>query len=92
MSQFFGAAVKNATVINPVRHGKNIIGASKELYNPTAPPVPITPGPPTVDQSLIDREAQDTMRRRRGRAANVIAGDAAVPGASLAVNTLLGGG
>lgn len=92
MSNIFSSAMKNATVFNPIEHRKNIFHATKEIYDPSTPPVPVTPGPPTVDQSLIDQEAQDTIRRRRGRSANVIAGDASVPSSSLAVSTLLGGG
>lgn len=39
------------------------------------PPAPVeVPKTPIVDQVIVDREAADTMKRRRGRAATVLAG------------------
>jgi len=57
------------------------------------PPKPIEmPVQPKVDQAVIDREAGDMLRRRRGRAATVLntgsSGD--VPMGSVATKTLLG--
>lgn len=48
-----------------------------------------------VDQSLIDQQTADYARKRRGRAATVLAGDTSselgsLPSSSLAVKQLLG--
>lgn len=59
---------------------------------PKLPPVQPTPTAPQVDQMVIDTESADRARRRRGRAATTLAGDAKVSPGSLAVTTLLGGG
>lgn len=61
------------------------------LFSPSVPKIEPPPPPPQVDQATIDREAFDLARKRRGRAATVIAGDAGpvAPG-SLAAKTLLG--
>lgn len=61
------------------------------LFSPSTPKAPMPIAQPTVDQTLVDREAQDMARRRRGRAATVLAGDAKVPDQSLAAKQLLGG-
>lgn len=57
------------------------------------PPAPIEmPKTPVVDQTIIDREMADVMRRRRGRAASVIAGESGgmmAPGA-VGTKSLLG--
>lgn len=43
---------------------------------PPPPPAPIEmPKTPVVDQTIVDREQADVMRRRRGRAATIIAGE-----------------
>lgn len=55
------------------------------------PKIPAPIPEPQVDQTLIDREAQDMARRRRGRTATVLAGDSPVPQQSLAKTALLGG-
>ena len=69
------------------------IGAAGSAYAATRPlPKPQElPKAPTVDQSTVDREAQDLAMRRRGRAATVLAGDASAPAGSVAVKQLLGG-
>jgi hypothetical protein len=55
------------------------------------PPKPIEmPAQPKVDQAVIDREAGDMMRRRRGRAATVLNTGGDVPAGSVATKTLLG--
>lgn len=57
------------------------------------PPAPIEmPKTPIVDQTIIDREMADVMKRRRGRAASVIAGESGgmmAPGA-VGAKSLLG--
>ena len=57
------------------------------------PPAPIEmPKTPVVDQTIIDREMADVMKRRRGRAASVIAGESGgmmAPGA-VGTKSLLG--
>lgn len=58
---------------------------------PKIPKVQAPPPPPTVDDASVTRQAQDMARRRRGSAANVLAGDAQVAPGSVAVKTLLGG-
>lgn len=61
------------------------------LFSPKLPAVQAPPPTPQVDQGLVDRQAQDYARRRRGAAANILAGDAGAPaGGSVAVKTLLG--
>lgn len=61
---------------------------------PKAPPPPQiieAPKAPVVDQSVIDRQQADTLARRRGRAATVMAGSSgAVESGSLAKKSLLG--
>jgi len=55
--------------------------------DPVAPPAP----PATSDAALAGDQAADRLRRRRGTAATIIAGDtAAVPQSSVATKTLLG--
>lgn len=57
---------------------------------PAAQPV-VTP---QVDQSLVDQQAADMARKRKGRAANVLVGDAdpsTLGASSLATKQLLGG-
>ena len=57
------------------------------------PPKPVEmPVQPKVDQAVIDREAGDMIRRRRGRAATVLntGGSGDVPAGSVATKTLLG--
>lgn len=46
-----------------------------EIFSPRQPAVPITPPSPLMDQSIIDRQAADLARKRKGVAANIIAGD-----------------
>lgn len=61
------------------------------LFKPKMPAVQTPPPAPQVDQATINREAQDLARRRRGRAATVLAGDTgAAPAGSVAVKQLLG--
>lgn len=56
--------------------------------DPSPPPVV---QPPVVDKDVVDREAQDLARRRRGRAATILAGDTGpVAAGSVAVKQLLG--
>jgi hypothetical protein len=59
------------------------------LFSPKIPKMQEPPPPPMVDQSVINREAMDLARRRRGRAATVLAGDTGTSG-SVAVKSLLG--
>lgn len=55
------------------------------------PPKPVeTPVTQKVDQSLIDREMADKLKKRRGRAATVLAGDAQPDAASVSAKQLLG--
>jgi hypothetical protein len=61
------------------------------LFSPKMPAVQPPPPVPMVDQGTITREAQDLAMRRRGRAANVLAGDTGpAPSGSVAVKSLLG--
>lgn len=54
------------------------------------PPAPTAPPAVTDTQTAVDNEAQ-RLRRRRGTAATVLAGDSATVGASsVATKTLLG--
>lgn len=54
------------------------------------PPAPTAPPAVTDTQAAVEQES-DRLRRRRGTAATVLAGDTAtVPGASVATKTLLG--
>lgn len=57
------------------------------------PPRPIEmPRAPTVDQTTVERDRADMMRRRRGRAATVLTGGdtGGVAAGSVATKTLLG--
>ena len=57
--------------------------------SPSPPPVVQAP---VVDQDVVNREADDLARRRRGRAATILAGDTGpAPAGSVAVKQLLGG-
>lgn len=47
------------------------------LFSPSAPAMQAPPPVPQADQATIDREAADLARRRRGRAATVLAGNQA---------------
>jgi hypothetical protein len=49
------------------------------------------PADPKVDQAQLDRESDLIARRRRGRAATVIAGDQAPAQSSVAAKAVLGG-
>lgn len=60
------------------------------LFSPSVPEIKPPPPQPMVDKATTDREAQDLARRRRGRAATVLAGDTSVPSGSVAVKQLLG--
>lgn len=61
------------------------------IFSPSTPSVQAPPPTPQVDQNTITREAQDLMRRRRGRAATIVAGDQAdVLQGSVAAKQLLG--
>lgn len=75
-------------------HAYNPIKATKNDWSAlTSAPKNTTPLPtamPTVDQALIDQQLGDIVRRRKGRAATVMAGDSQVPAGSLAAQTLLG--
>lgn len=53
------------------------------------PQAPDVPGIPYVDQAVIDRQTADLARRRRGVAANEIAGNA---GLGTTMTPVLGGG
>lgn len=67
------------------------LAAGSTAYAATRkPPQPQKILEPTVDKSVIDREAQDLAMRRRGRAATVLAGDSTAPPGSVAVKQLLG--
>lgn len=60
---------------------------------PPPPPAPVQmPVTPIVDRTIIDREAADMARRRKGRAATILAGDTgpSMPEGSVATKTLLG--
>lgn len=67
------------------------------LFKPKAPKPPAPPAPPpptpTVDDAYMSSEAEDKLRRRRGRAATVLSettqGELATP-ATTAATTLLG--
>lgn len=61
------------------------------IFNPTPPKMPKPVELPTVDQTLIDRQAQDLARRRRSRAQSTVAGDTGIPSSALASKQLLGG-
>ena len=62
-------------------------GSSPKLPDP---PKPTAPPAVTDTQTTVDTEAE-RLRRRRGTAATVLAGETAtVPGASVATKTLLG--
>lgn len=61
------------------------------IFNPKTPSVQAPPPVPQADKAVTDREAEDLARRRRGRAATVLAGDASAPAGSVAVKNLLGG-
>jgi hypothetical protein len=64
---------------------------SKPKMPPPPPPVEM-PQAAKVDEAQIDRERGDMMRRRRGRAATVLAtgtGEGVAPG-SVATKSLLG--
>lgn len=62
-------------------------GSSPKLPDP---PAPTAPPAVTDTQTAVDNEAQ-RLRRRRGTAATVLAGDTATVGASsVATKTLLG--
>lgn len=91
MSSMLSGAFKAATTVNPFVKAKRIMGLH-DMIGGSGPPVAAVPGPPTVNQDLIDQEAQDTARRRKGNAATVLTGNASVPQSSLAVTQLLGGG
>lgn len=56
-------------------------------------PAPVVPTP-TVDQSRMDQDRADIMRRRRGRAATVLAGKdgggSDLPAGAVAAKSLLG--
>lgn len=58
------------------------------------PKIPATPAPvptPVVDQSVVDRQAADVMRRRKGSAATVTgAGELGTTSGSVAAKSLLG--
>lgn len=57
------------------------------------PPAPIEmPKTPVVDQTIIDRDQADVMRRRRGRAATMLTGSEGgmVSSGNVAAKTLLG--
>lgn len=63
-----------------------LIGGTPELKAPDAPP-----GAPTIDQAAMQEDQARKLRRRRGRAANILAGDDAGAGApGTATKTLLG--
>lgn len=56
----------------------------------TPAPSPVV-APPVVDKDVVNREANDLALKRRGRAAQVLAGDTGpVPQGSVAVKQLLG--
>lgn len=53
-------------------------------------PSPVV-APPVVDKDVVNREADDLAIRRRGRAAQMLAGDTTgAPASSVAVKQLLG--
>ncbi len=47
---------------------------SRPSVPPPPPPVEM-PRTPIVDKAIVERNAADMLRRRRGRAATVLAGD-----------------
>lgn len=56
-----------------------------------SPKPPKVVPPPVVDEDVVNREAQDMARRRRGRAATILAGDTGpAPAANVSVKALLG--
>jgi hypothetical protein len=67
----------------------------KPKSQPAPAPVEV-PKTPIVDQVIVDREAADTMKRRRGRAATILAGaenmggGAAVDPSAVSAKKLLG--
>ena len=42
--------------------------------SPKVPNIPPPPKPPTIDQAAQDADAQSLIRRRRGRAADILTG------------------
>lgn len=45
------------------------------MSKPKAPPPPVpTPPVPTIDDAIVNRDRNDAMRRRKGRAAAIYAG------------------
>lgn len=53
-------------------------------------PAPVV-APPVVNQDVVNREADDLAQRRRGRAAQMLAGDTTgAPASAVSVKTLLG--
>lgn len=69
--------------LNPARIIKNVL-------SPKAPQAPDAPPPsPIVDTAAITRQAQDLARKRKGVAANVLAGNT---GPGTTTSPVLGGG
>jgi hypothetical protein len=58
------------------------------------PPKPyVPPPPPTVDEALKNRDQNDLLRLRRGRAATFLSqGQPSAPAGGIATKTLLGQG
>lgn len=55
--------------------------------DPGTPPVVQAP---VVDKDVVQREADDLARKRRGRAAQVLTGDSPPPASAVSVSRLLG--
>lgn len=77
---------KNYAIVDPLIASAEKM--EKQILSPDMPQVPQTPGTPTVNQALIDKQANDLARRRRGAAATQLAGNTA--GASVS-SPVLGG-
>jgi hypothetical protein len=78
---------KNYSKVDPL--ASSLEKAESNFLDPQMPAPPQAPGTPVVDQAAVDRMTRDLARRRRGFAANQIAGDV---GAGQVRTPVLGGG
>lgn len=66
-------------------------GLVKSVFGSDTPKVPEPVPVPTVDDATVAREKEDAARRRKGRAAYVLTGEAGAGSPTSATKTLLGG-